>query len=195
VQNIVSLPIDRQVDSLKMFINTYPHFEKAYRRLLENYIMRSQLPDADEYFRELAKQPPHKQNSYWMLAKIADYREKPETAFAFLQEMIRAGNLSLEKLDYLIEFDHRNPGKFETREFLSKVNLDLHQREIIDILFDYYQQNYELVIRKFHLLPESIAHEPLLMHLWGRCGCPGNWRYPGRIASIYNPGSYRSYEC
>lgn len=169
VRTTISLPLDQQIDSLKVYIKTYPHFEKAYLRLLEHYMVKGQLAEAKEYFRKLAEQPAHHQNSSWMLAKIADSEEKPDTIFAFLQNMIRAGNLSIEQLSYIIDFDFHFPGRFKTRELLSQYSIDPHQQEIINILFDYYEARYELVIKKINLLPESAIHDPLLMHFWGRC--------------------------
>lgn len=167
--SIANLSRDQQIVFLQKFAKNHPHFERAYLKLLECYIASDKLAEANGFFRKQAGYSRRRRNSSWMLAKIADHQQKPDSAAVCYLRAVRAGGLSLELIDSFLEFGRRGGDLTWTKAVLLESCSNSNEQGIVNLYVAFYSGDYEQAQSEIASLPDSISHHPAIAYIRGRC--------------------------
>lgn len=112
---------DQQLLFLETFISNHPHFEPAYSTLLERYLISDNLDQVQHVFENLTADPKFEQHALWMLAKIYQLNDQPDSAHVYYEQAIQTEHVPLTLVWDYIEFDNRHKNRYQALEAFQQI--------------------------------------------------------------------------
>ncbi len=158
-----------QVSALQGYLESHPDFERVYLKLLECYLIKNEVDEAENYFNELTTKPQYCRNSYWMLAKIFALKSESYTAFEAYKQGLSKGLPSPALLKDFIDFYHNCDKKFSGLSLLTTLNLTPEYQKIVSAINNYKNNNFNRSLQDLSYLRKNSSQDPIILHLWGDC--------------------------
>ena len=186
-----SLPC--QIELLKKYQEKHPHFDKIYFKILERYFLNQDLGGAKVYFSDIVDKRPYLSGGLWVLAKIEEEKQNPDTAFVCYKRALSAKTNSIELLLDFLDFDFKYSGKYKSLDIIDELDVLDPLNKLAKAYFFLNQGKYVQAHNEFERLPDDFHNQLIVLYKHGYCL---NMLYKyGAADSIYHKGLESAKKC